>query len=82
LADEAILLDIYPAREAPITGVTSELIFHNITSASKRLCTKQSLLGILSDMELDIVITAGAGDIDRCIEPIREMIETEQTIEN
>lgn len=82
LADEAILLDIYPAREAPITGVTSELIFQNITSASKKLCTKQSLLGILADIELDVVITAGAGDIDRCIEPIKEMIQSEQTIEN
>lgn len=82
LADEAILLDIYPAREAPITGVTSELIFQNITSARKKLCTKQSLLGILADIELDIVITAGAGDIDRCIEPIKEMIQSEQTIEN
>jgi len=82
LADEAILLDIYPAREAPITGVASELIFQNITSASKKLCTKQSLLGILADQELDVVITAGAGDIDRCIEPIKEMIQSTQTIEN
>lgn len=82
LADEAILLDIYPAREAPIPGVTSELIFNGITSESKKLCTKQSLMGILSDMELEVIITAGAGDIDKCIEPIKELIESVNISQN
>ncbi len=79
IADEVILLDIYPARENPIPGVTSELIFYNITSPDRRLCTKQSLMSLLEESRLDIVITAGAGDIDRFIEPIKELLTAETT---
>lgn len=74
LADEALLLDIYPAREVPIPGVTSELIYDSLRISNKTLCTKQSLLRFLEDMDLEVVITAGAGDIDRFIDPIKELL--------
>lgn len=75
IADEVLLLDIYPAREMPISGVSSELIFEGITTKNKKLLTKQSLMSLLPDLKLDVVITAGAGDIDRLLEPIRSVIE-------
>jgi len=62
-ADEVILLDIYPAREEPIPGVTSEIIFKNITAPSKRLITKDQLTSVLAEEGFDVLLTVGAGDI-------------------
>jgi len=73
LLDEVILLDIYPARELPIPGVTSEIIFKNIQSKNKVMCTKSELLGILKDKKFDVLMTLGAGDIDDFVEPIKKM---------
>lgn len=80
IADEVFLLEIYPAREAPIPGVTSELILESVKSPAKRLCTKANLLNILSDIETEILITAGAGDIDRFVEPIKELLQKKLTV--
>jgi len=77
LLDELILLDIYPARELPIEGVTSEIIFRNVTLQQKKLCNKAQLLDVLKQTEIDVLLTVGAGDIDRFVEPIRKMIENE-----
>jgi UDP-N-acetylmuramate--alanine ligase len=74
LADEVLLLDIYPARELPISGVSSEMVFDNITSPSKKLLTKQSLIDTLVTMDIEVLITAGAGDIDKMIEPISKLL--------
>ena len=74
LLDKLILLDIYPAREEPIPGVTSEMIFEKVTLHDKLLCKKQELMGILEKEETDVLVTFGAGDIDRFIEPIRRML--------
>jgi UDP-N-acetylmuramate--alanine ligase len=74
LADEVILLDIYPARELPIEGVTSEIIFKDLTSKEKVLCKKEELLDLLKDKKFEVLITLGAGDIDKLIEPIKEII--------
>ena len=63
LADEVILLDIYPAREQPLPGVTSEIIFNAIDCANKVMCSKQELLGIVAERDFDVLLTAGAGDI-------------------
>ena len=74
LLDRLILLDIYPAREEPIPGVTSEIIFDKVTLHSKRLCKKEELLELLENEEVEVLVTFGAGDIDRFVEPIRQLL--------
>ncbi|MCB2197284.1 MAG: UDP-N-acetylmuramate--L-alanine ligase [Bacteroidetes bacterium] len=73
LLDEIILLDIYPAREEPIAGVTSEIIFNKIENKNKTLCSKNELLKILKNKKPEVLMTLGAGDIDDLIEPIKNM---------
>jgi UDP-N-acetylmuramate--alanine ligase len=70
--DEAILLPIYPAREKPIEGVTSEMIFDLMKLKNKRLLKKEDIPVKLDIENLDVLITIGAGDIDRLVEPIEE----------
>ena len=72
--DELILLDIYPARELPIEGVTSNIIFDKVSIEKKVLLKKEEVLDNLKNRDLDIVITFGAGDIDRLIPQIEEML--------
>ena len=72
--DKLILLDIYPAREEPIPGVTSEMIFKDVTAPEKVLIKKEELMDYLKDEPLDVLVTFGAGNIDRFIEPITEML--------
>jgi len=74
LLDRLILLDIYPAREEPIPNVTSEIIFDKVTIADKVLCHKDELMSLLESEDLDVLMTLGAGDIDRFVEPIRNML--------
>ena len=72
--DKLILLDIYPAREEPIPGVTSEMILKDVTAPEKILLKKEELMDYLKDEPLDVLVTFGAGNIDRFIEPITEML--------
>ena len=75
--DTLVLLDIYPAREEPIPGVTSEIIFNDVTAPSKILMKKEELLGWMQQQELDgkqLFITLGAGDIDRLVDPIGKLL--------
>lgn len=72
--DKLILLDIYPAREEPIPGVTSEIIFENVTAPEKVIMVKEELMDYLKDEPIDTLITFGAGNIDRFIGPITEML--------
>lgn len=74
IADEVLLMDIYPARELPIPGVDSDIIFRNITSKSKLRCSKADLMEKLGALDLQVVATVGAGDIDTFIEPIKKML--------
>ena len=74
LADKVILLDIYPARELPIPGVTSEIIFKDIKS-DKVLLRRDELMGYLADEPVEVLVTVGAGDIDRFVGEIAEMLE-------
>lgn len=75
LLDELILLDIYPAREKPIEGVTSELIFDKVT-CEKTLCKKEQLLDLLQHKEnIEVLLTIGAGDIDRLLPAIKDILE-------
>ena len=74
--DKLILLDIYPAREEPIPGVTSEMIFKDVTAPEKVLLKKEELMDYLSDEPLDVLVTFGAGNIDRYIEPITDLLKS------
>jgi UDP-N-acetylmuramate--alanine ligase len=80
LADSVVLLDIYPARELPMEGVTSKIIFDNIKSKEKIMCSKGELMGIVENMETDVLATVGAGDIDTFIKPIKELLEKKYKI--
>lgn len=72
LLDEIVLLEIYPARELPIEGVSSELIFNQLINKRKRLCQRAELTKIASSFKPGIVIMMGAGDIDGLVEPVKE----------
>ncbi len=74
LLDRLILLDIYPARELPIKGVTSDIIFSQVRIKDKIACSKDDLLNVLKQLDIEILITLGAGDIDRMAEPIRQQL--------
>lgn len=76
LLDEVILLDIYPAREQPIPGITSQLIYDNLRPGiEKCLCKKEDLLDLLKNKHLEVLITLGAGDIDNYIPQISELLK-------
>jgi UDP-N-acetylmuramate--alanine ligase len=72
LADEVILLDIYPAREKPMPGVTSEVIYNLLTN-SKHLMPKNQVITKIFVERMELVLTIGAGDIDTLVKPIIEM---------
>ncbi len=74
MLDEAILLDIYPARELPIEGVTSTMLLDMMKSTNKRLSTKSTLVSELENESNEVIVTLGAGDIDTLVEPIKIML--------
>jgi UDP-N-acetylmuramate--alanine ligase len=82
LADELILLDIYPARELPIDGITSKIIFDSVQCNKKILCRKDELLNIVSSKEFDILVTLGAGDIDLFVDPITKILNKKLNLKN
>ena len=79
--DETVLMDIYPARELPIEGVTSDMLLGKMLNPHKRRATKENLLDILrglladADLENTTILTLGAGDIDTFVKPIGEMVK-------
>ena len=75
-ADEVILCEIYPARELPIPGVTSEIILNDIKNADKTLCQRKDLLDLIKNRNFDIVMTLGAADINVLLEDIKEILLT------
>ncbi|MCH3923981.1 MAG: UDP-N-acetylmuramate--L-alanine ligase [Bacteroidales bacterium] len=72
--DTIILLPIYPAREEPIPGIRSELILHKINKMDKYCVTKEQLFPLLEALNPDFLITFGAGDIDKLVEPIENLL--------
>ena len=72
--DKLILLPIYPAREQPIEGVTSEWLLDKIESSNKELLAAGDALKYLEDARPELVLTVGAGDIDRLINPIKDIL--------
>jgi len=73
--DKLILLDIYPAREQPIQGVSSDLIYKKVETA-KLSCRKSELIKVLENNQFEILLTLGAGDIDRFVDPIKQLIRS------
>lgn len=76
IADEVLLMDIYPARELPIPGVSSDMLFDAITSTVKVRCTKNDVVQRVEDMDVEVIATIGAGDIDTCVGPLKELLES------
>ena len=75
LTDELLLMEIYPARELPIDGITSSVLLGLIPSKNKKVVSNDELLKELEKLNFDVVVTAGAGDIDRFIQPIKLLCE-------
>ena len=74
-AEQVVLVEIYPARELPIEGITSQIILDEVTSPVKRLTTKAELIDTLKTLDFDVLLTVGAGDIDTYIPKIVESLE-------
>ena len=74
LLDEIVLMDIYPARELPIEGVSSQLIFNQIQNDRKRLCSKNELPQLAATFKPGVILMMGAGDIDTMVEPVKEQL--------
>ena len=72
--DKLILLDIYPAREEPIPGVTSEIIFKDVTAPEKVLLKRDEFMEYIEKEDIELLVTLGAGDIDRFVGPIAKML--------
>ncbi len=75
LLDEVVLLDIYPAREKPIEGVSSGMILGKMGSKNKRIIEKGRLIQYLKKRKPSVLLTLGAGDIDQLVEPIRRAFD-------
>ncbi len=73
LLDELILLDIYPARELPIEGVDSNLILSKMKNKG-RICSKDELIDQIKQSKIEVLLTLGAGDIDKLVEPIEQVL--------
>ena len=76
LLDEVVLLEIYPARELPIEGISSQTIKNLMRNQQVTICPKERLVETLHSMNPEVLITMGAGDIDRLVNPIAEMLKT------
>lgn len=80
LADAVVLADIYPAREEPIEGVTSQIIFDRIKTADKVMISKEDFVNTLKNRNFDILLTAGAGDMSFSVPALCRAIDPESTI--
>ncbi len=76
MADEVLLLDIYPARELPMEGVTTKMIADRMGNNAHTILSKEGLLEYVKQAPLSLFITAGAGDIDKLVAPIKTILES------
>ena len=80
LLDEVILTEIYPAREQPIPGVTSQLIFDNLRpDMQRRIVEKKDLPEVLRSEDFDVLVVLGAGDVDNMVPQFKEILEAKET---
>jgi UDP-N-acetylmuramate--alanine ligase len=75
MADELLLLDIYPARELPIEGVDSRMLLDRMKLANKRICSKQESIDHVATERPELLLTVGAGDIDQLVQPLKQVLE-------
>lgn len=75
MIDDLIMLDIYPARELPIEGVTSAMILDKVMNASKQILSKQDAIQYVRNNKPELLLTVGAGDIDTLIEPLKTILQ-------
>jgi UDP-N-acetylmuramate--alanine ligase len=75
MLDELVLLDIYPAREEPIPGVSSSLIFDQVNLAEKVLIRREQLLKVIRERNPELLVTMGAGDINQFVEPLKDWMD-------
>jgi len=75
MLDECILLEIYPARELPIEGVNSQMLLDKMKSSNKHLVQKENVLEFLKNKNTEVLMTMGAGDIDKLVTPIEELLK-------
>jgi UDP-N-acetylmuramate--alanine ligase len=80
LLDEVLLLDIYPARELPIEGVSSLMLLSKVSNSCKELLSKDELVESITDRKLEVLLTLGAGDIDELIEPIKKRLMAKKSL--
>ena len=79
LLDEVILCDIYPAREQPIPGVTSKLIYDNLKpGVEKSMIHKEDVLGLVKSRDFDVLVVLGAGDLDNYVPEIAKILESKE----
>lgn len=76
LADQLLLMEIYPAREKPMPGVTSSVLLEKISCKEKQICQKDELLKIIQDIEPELLVTMGAGDIDRFVPQLETLLKS------
>jgi len=74
LLDEIVVLDIYPARELPMEGVTSALIFNRIRNQNKKMCSKSELNDLAATFKPGVVLMMGAGDIDTLVPQVKAQL--------
>ncbi len=75
-ADRLLLLDIYPAREQPIAGVTSEMLLDKVELSNKKIIAKEEVIATLESLDIEVLVTIGAGDIDRLVAPIAALLQS------
>jgi UDP-N-acetylmuramate--alanine ligase len=81
MADDVVLLEIYPAREKPIPGVSAAMVLNKINHTDKVLSTKEGLIDLLEGKTLEVVATIGAGDIDQLVAPLQEYLKNRYEVE-
>lgn len=80
MLDELILLDIYPARELPMEGVSSEMIFKDVSIQDKTLINKEDLLSLLAKKNPEVLVSFGAGDIDKLVPQIKKLLQKKHSV--
>ena len=68
-------MDIYPAREEPIEGVTSSWLLDQVTTSNKKVLSKEQVLEAVKNASPELLVTAGAGDVDRLVLPLKEILK-------
>ena len=76
LADQLLLMEIYPAREKPMPGVTSSVLLEKISCEEKQICQKDELIKTIQNIEPELLVTMGAGDIDRFVPQLEILLKS------